>query len=245
MRVVALTAAAGAGMRPARAPFGVLMIVGLSACASMGAHDPDTRLGVSVAQPDRAYGRDALDAAVAQFLGPYADRFSGTGGGGRRPFSTGGGLEWSERGAREFALLAQAAQPLGEGDWSAVGTIGLGAGRARYELPRGAGILTDPITIDATTRFAEADVRLVRPVLPDLPGQIDLGFGAGMRATQSDMHLRSALLDVQSRHREQRGFVQATVAYAPPRTDQVQLFGEARYYGRSMGGLRGGLRLRF
>ncbi|MCC5983134.1 MAG: hypothetical protein JJU42_02110 [Rhodobacteraceae bacterium] len=210
----------------------------------MPAVDPVIRAGLSVAQPDRAYGRGALDAAVAQFLGPYADRINSGANAGGRPFSTGGGLEWSERGARELALLAQAAQPLG-GEWSAVGTLGLGTGRARYDLPRGAGILTDPITIAAKTRFAEADVMLMRPVLPDLPGQIDLGFGAGVRATQSDMHLRSALLDVQSRHREQRGFVQATVAYAPPRTDQVQLFGEARYYGRSKGGLRGGLRLRF
>lgn len=245
MRIVALTAAARSGTRHLCAPLGVLMIAGLSGCAPMSAQEPVARVGVSVAQPDRAYGRGALDAAVAQFLGPYANRFTGTGGGGGgRPFSTGGGLEWSERAAHELALQAQAAQPLG-GEWSAVGTIGLGIGRARYDLPRGAGILTDPITIDATTRFAEGDVMLVRPVLPDLPGQIELGLGAGMRATHSDMHLRSALLDVQSRHREQRGFVHATVGYAPPATDQIQLFGEARYHGRSMGGVRGGVRLRF
>lgn len=204
-------------------------------------------------QEDRAHGPAALEGAVLSFMGDSYSRADirrmlarGGGGGGGVASSGGGGssIPYRERHSRETALGLAARWPAGE---RAVAVRALaGGGGGRYHLPEGAGILTDPITIRARTRFIEATAMVAqRFALPlPLPGAATLAGGVGVRHLRSRLEIRSALLDVRDTTVQSRGFVQLEARYdlvGPPGPGGgIGLVAQGRLYGRRTGLLRTG-----
>ena len=219
------------------------LLLGLAGCAAAPG-------GVSVvpvlrvAQEDGAHGPAALDRAVADFIGPSsgagtAAAVSGRGGSSSRflnigpdtVFADAGTIRYEVRSAREVAAGLHLERPLGAGR-ALEGQLLAGRGSARYLLPEGAAAFKSPITMRAGTRFAEArgGVSQALPMGP-IPGRASLSGGAGLRLTESRLHVTSDLLDVRSRSGQSSPFADLRLEYRPDALP-ARGFAEARLHGR-------------
>jgi len=103
-----------------------------------------------------------------------------------------------------------------------------GIGESRYRLPKGMGILTDPVDIGFRSLSVTPELALSRRAdLGALSGQVVLGLG--MQAARSRVTVRSALLDVSETVMTRRPYARLGLVLEEPRRG-VALAGEARVY---------------
>ncbi|MGB1027828.1 MAG: hypothetical protein ACPGYL_14815, partial [Rhodospirillaceae bacterium] len=95
--------------------------------------------------------------------------------------------------------------PLGRG-LALTGAAQLSQGHSRYELPRGAGVLVDPIAISFDTTALELSTGLAFAPRPRtrLGGEVELGVGGVLFHTRT--RISSALLDVRHNTTGRLGF---------------------------------------
>lgn len=105
-----------------------------------------------------------------------------------------------------------------------------GQGESTYDLPDGAGILSDPIRITADTRYYHAEIGALHatPLTDWLSAEVEATIGA--RSVRNRLKVQSALLDVEDDYATTRGFagVAARVTVAPPALQGIYLSLEAR-----------------
>lgn len=212
---------------------------------------------VRAAQADLAYGPAALDRTVSQFLAPAREPstgapsfgFSEAGPGSHSP-SVNATLDYSALSGFDSDVSGMLTQQLSE-TWQADYTLRMGQGRAAYIIPEGqlsiplgsfSVIIDEPTQLRARTYFIEAEAIALRTIPTPIPGEVALGVGSGVRATQSDLSVTSGLLAIESRHRQTQPYAVVQARYRPPRMP-AQAFVEGRAYGRNAAGLRAGVQL--
>ncbi len=243
LRVTASAASRGANRWPVRAIMLLFVGVGLGGCAQVSLH-PE----VTLAQEDPGYAPAAVDHAVDSFLGDWGAGGGGAAGGGIG--SVGGTPDYRTEKSLETTIGLRVRRRLDPG-WELEGAIRGGRGQGRHALPGGAGVFKDPISIAAETGFAEAEAMITRRlgpgVLPEaLPGSLSLSAGLGVRQVSSRMRIDSALLAIDTSHRQRLEFGTLGARYEVPFArggGTLALFFEARGHGRDSGLLRGGARL--
>lgn len=122
-----------------------------------------------------------------------------------------------------------------------------GTGTSTYDLPDGAGILSDPIRITADTTYYQGEVGLrhVVPLANWLSAEMEATVGA--RSVQNRLKVKSALLDIEDDYDTTRGFagVAGSVTIAPPALKGAYLALEARgrAYDRTTGSGQAGAKI--
>lgn len=229
--------------------FSVLLI--LSGCAA----PPEAKIGVRLAQADLAYGPAALDHAVSEFLGPSASGGGGGSSGGSKKSGSdkkkaSADIDYREIAGQEVALVVGMAQPLAEG-WYLDGTLRLGQGEVDYVLPAGSlrvplgaatVVFDEEVTLQARTRFLEAEVLAFRQFALPVPGVLELGAGGGVRRTHSRLKVSTDIflpIEIDSRFQQTQTYGAIQARYSLPRLP-LRGFAEGRYYGRDAAGIRGG-----
>lgn len=225
----------------------------VTGCSQPAAFEYGARIG----QADQAYGRAALDKAVAEFLAPAPGAVSGGGGGGGGGgvlgIGSGSGawgskaraqIDYREITGQEAAFWAMLRQPVADG-WAIEGHMRLGHGQTRYTVPAGrlqVGItLDEAVTLNARARYIEAEGLALRQIGTLPGGVLDVGLGAGLRATQSGLQVQTLLpIIIDSSHRQTQPYAVVQARYGLKRVP-VRGFVEGRVYGRRMAGLRAGV----
>lgn len=232
------------------------------ACAPAGGSGAaDIRPYLRVAQPDLAFGLAALDHARTEFLrpapaatAPAAPPSGGGGGAGSLGSAiTRGGFQvdlgLADVRGQERVLGVQIDQPIGA-DWKLETRLSAGQMQLRRALAPGAVrvgrlVLMEPGELRVDTRFVEVETTAFRRLPDILPavmsGRLDLGAGAGLRATDSDLQVTiNGLVDARSTYRQTQPFATLQARYRWDRLP-ARAFVEGRVYGRKQAGLRAGL----
>lgn len=217
---------------------GVLLLAG---CAGV-AGDVSVAPVLRVSQKDGAYAPAALDRAVEDFVGPSrTGRVSATGRGRAASgfpdldrdsvFGNAGAIRYRTRSSQEVAAGVRVERAVGA-TRTLQAQLLAGRGGARYLLPDGAAAFKSPIAIRARSRFAEARGGLSQALpMGPIPGRASLSGGAGLRLTDSRLHVTSDLLDVRSRNRQTSPFADLRLEYRPDALP-ARGFAEARMHGR-------------
>jgi hypothetical protein len=138
-------------------------------------------------------------------------------------------------------------QPVADG-WAIEGHMRLGHGQTRYTVPAGhlqVGIITldEAVTLNARARYIEAEGLALRQIGTLPGGVLDVGLGAGLRATHSRLQVHTATfipIEIDSSHRQTQPYAVVQARYGLKRVP-VRGFVEGRVYGRRMAGLRAGV----
>jgi len=181
------------------------LITGLLAGCSPASGPLKTSLSLGIGQADAYYISPALEATAAQFFGPS------TGNGGlvdidKDTLSSSSSTPYRKTHTYQLRLTGQAELPLGT-YLSLTGGLTLAKGRSRYLLPKGAGVLSDPITIRFDTTTAEVETGLAWQFnkIGRLATKLELGGGASFGRTRTAIN--SALLNVHNTSSSRAGFI--------------------------------------
>ena len=134
--------------------------------------------------------------------------------------------------------------------WDLTNSLSLSHARSTYALPQGAGILTDPITLEFATTAVTAETEAAWSVLPGRDYSPRLTAGVGTTMMFSTTQINSALLEVK-RHSRQTDWFATFGAEQPlyvPRQGKgptVLLDATARVYERDRASYHIATRLQF
>lgn len=192
----------------------VLLLVALTGCAASGPVVPEW--GLRAGQAGLLNAPAALTAAGDAFMGPAG---GGTGGGtGGLPGLDGNLLDSDSpttmrmRRSRQAGVSAGLRKPLGPagpggGQASVSAVLRLESGSAAWHLPKGLGLLVDPMDIRIASRVVAPELRLnwTRPLAAGWQG--DLSAGAGVMLVESRTRVRSALVALDNRSHQRLPYV--------------------------------------
>lgn len=182
----------------------LVILSGLTALAGCDLSGAPPQVSLTAGAPSMMAAGAALTATGDELLGPQP-ALAGIGGIGG--FGGAGGLTGTPyRHTRAEAVTLRIRQhhdlnrQVAGGDLALVGTVALGSASQAWHLPRGIGVLVDPLNIRVDSRLLETEARLqwARPVtMPAAgPARVELYAGAGALHARSQTQLRSALLAI-------------------------------------------------
>lgn len=174
-------------------------------------------VGEQVAMGKVGYVGPVLARAESDFMGGAA--FGGIGSGG--PVTYDGGM------AGSVALAVVRDDAVGE-TLMLRSRVYVEHSEVHTRLPRGIGVLTDPMQVAIWADGAGGEVMLGRTVVLPRGGRFDLAAGLGLAQIAARVHLQSALIDRPSHKVVTLPYVLLTGRYAPRRGPSVA--GEIRLY---------------
>lgn len=193
-----------------------LLLVALAGCAASGPVVPEW--GLRAGQAGLLSAPAALTAAGDAFMRPAGGGSGGTGGVGGLPgldgklLDSGSPITMHTRRSRQAGVSAGLRKPLGPagpggGQASVSAVLRLEAGAAAWHLPKGLGLLVDPMDIRIASRVVAPELRLnwTRPLAAGWQG--DLSAGAGVMLVESRTRVRSALVALDNRSHQRLPYV--------------------------------------
>lgn len=215
----------------------ILTLTFLTACTA-GKAPPQTSFSVGYGQDDMFFIPTALQATADAFFTPAASTSTAAAGGGsvdidKDTLSPNSNTAYQSEHSRQLRLGARLEQPLG-GHFSLGAGAALTYGKSRYLLPKGAGILKDPITIRFTSRGLELDTGLIwqKQHSRRVSSRYEMGIGGSVAQTRTQID--SALLDIESRSTHSAGFIYTDIGLGlHPKSDtppSLRLRTRLKYY---------------
>ena len=229
------------------------------AMAGCAAYSPASRPDISLefSRDDSHFIPSSLAATSRQFFGGSTIAPPGTvprrvTGAGRLididedTLSAAGGVPFTRESSTKVRVRLGREQPLGD-HLAVTGGISLGHGTSRYLLPRGAGVLTDPIRIRFATTSLEVDAGIAVFTSDRLQSRAEVGIGKTWTRTQTG--ITSALLNVRNTNTHAAGFVYTGIRLGlRPRATgkpQPRLSARIKYYLDGDLSVRSGIALGF
>ncbi len=181
----------------------------MGAAILAGCAQAPPRLTLEAAQNDEFFVPDALEAAGRRFFASAPRGSDARGlisGIGRDTLSSGSGTVYDQAISQSLALGAVSERPLTP-HLSLALRAHVARGRSRYELPEGAGVLVDPITVRFSGVAVDVGAALTVHTKRDRPLSAQAELGAGVSAARVRTEIRSDLLDVRNRTTTHAGYV--------------------------------------
>ncbi len=221
----------------------IFLLLWVSGCTSAIQPEP-AYVKVAVDQGDMSRVDLAFEETIIAFVGPHAVPGSGGTGGlvGEIPVST-----FTERGTktpvnrnttRSVTVTIGQILPLNQ-HVEAGYSVSLVHAKSNYTLPKGAGVLTDPIRVDFTTNALDLEAKLSWRILAHRQHSPMLDVGVGTRLAQTKTQVNSAILDVRHHSKHTDEFLSLGVRQSIPLSfigasaPSLGLEARARGYGRN------------